>query len=49
MPNDRIEGLKMFSENGVKTWASFEPVVYPKQSLNLLNRFEFIDHVRIVK
>ena len=49
-PNSRIEGLKTFSENGVKTWASFEPVIYPVQSLNLLNMVsDFIDHVKIGK
>ena len=49
-PEGRIKGLKEFAENGVKTWASFEPVIIPDQSLNLLSKVsEFIDHVRIGK
>ena len=50
MPKSRINGLREFSENGVITWASFEPVVYPVQSLNLLKEVSsFINHVKIGK
>lgn len=46
----RIIGLKTFQENGVKTWASFEPVIIPDQSLELLSKVvSFIDHVKIGK
>jgi len=46
----RVEGLKEFSKNGILTWASFEPVIYPEQSLELLKIVStFIDHVRIGK
>lgn len=49
-PNDRVESLKEFAKAGVKTWASFEPVIKPDQSLNLLNAVSgFIDHVKIGK
>ncbi len=49
-PEQRIEALRYFAENGVKTWASFEPVIDPKQSLNILERISgFIDHVKIGK
>ncbi len=49
-PHQRIEGLKFFSENNIKTWASFEPVIVPEQSLNMLKKVsEFITHVRIGK
>lgn len=49
-PDSRINGLKLFSEHGVKTWASFEPVIYPNQSLQLLiDVVSFIDHVKIGK
>lgn len=49
-PKSRIDGLKTFAENGVITWASFEPVIVPEQSLNLLNQVSaFIDHVKIGK
>jgi DNA repair photolyase len=46
----RIIGLRQFAEAGVMTWASFEPVVIPDQSLELLELVAgFIDHVRIGK
>lgn len=49
-PQSRIEGLKEFAKQGIKTWASFEPVIKPKQSLNLLSQIiPFIDHVKIGK
>lgn len=50
LPEDRINTLRIFAENGVKTWASFEPVIIPEQSLNLILQVsDFIDHVRIGK
>ncbi|OAV75933.1 hypothetical protein Barb7_00418 [Bacteroidales bacterium Barb7] len=44
-------GLKgVLHENGIRTWASFEPVIKPEQSLNLLSQVAgFIDHVKIGK
>jgi len=49
-PQQRIDGLKFFAENNIKTWASFEPVIIPEQSLNMLKKVsEFINHVRIGK
>lgn len=50
MPKERIEVLKILAENGIKTWASFEPVIKPDQSLKLLQSvIPFIDHVKIGK
>lgn len=50
MPKQRISGLKTISEQGIKTWASFEPVIIPEQSLNMLKQVsDFISHVRIGK
>jgi len=49
-PKERINVLKTLANKGVKTWASFEPVIIPKQSLSLLlDVVEFIDHVKIGK
>ena len=49
-PESRIQGLSKFGEEGVVTWASFEPVIIPDQSLNMLKKVsEFISHVRIGK
>jgi DNA repair photolyase len=50
LPNDRIEALKILSGNGIKTWVSFEPVIVPEQSINLLLRVSpFVDSVKIGK
>jgi len=50
LPDERIEVLKKLSNENIKTWASFEPVIKPDQSLNLLRQVvKFIDHVKIGK
>lgn len=36
LPKDRFETLKIMHENGIKTWASLEPVIYPEQSLEIM-------------
>jgi DNA repair photolyase len=46
----RISALNEYKLQGIKTWASFEPVIDPKQSLSMLKKAsEFIDHVKIGK
>lgn len=50
LPQSRIDALKEFERNGITTWSSFEPVIMPSQSLNLLNQVVgFIDHVKVGK
>jgi DNA repair photolyase len=50
LPTERIDTLLFLSENGVKTWVSFEPVIDTVQSLQLLTEVvPFIDHVKIGK
>jgi DNA repair photolyase len=50
LSSKRIEALKYFKENGIITWASFEPVIYPEHSLSMLESvLPFIDHVKIGK
>lgn len=50
LPQDRIQSLLDLHEQGIKTWVSFEPVIEPRQSLNLLTRVSgFVDHVKIGK
>lgn len=50
LPSDRIEALHTLALEGIKTWVSFEPVIVPEQSLNLLRQVApFIDHVKIGK
>lgn len=49
-PSDRIEALRNLHDAGVKTWVSFEPVIVPSQSLNLLQQVStIVDHVKIGK
>lgn len=49
-PLERIASLSNLADQGIKTWVSFEPVIIPDQSLNLLKMVSpFIDHVRIGK
>ena len=49
-PTQRISALRIFADSGIKTWASFEPVIIPEQSLNNLRYIaDFIDHVKIGK
>ena len=46
----RLEGLEQFAEQGVMTWASFEPVIDITQSLNLLKQCaKYVNHVKIGK
>jgi hypothetical protein len=50
LPSERLESLRILSENRIRTWASFEPVVYPEHSLRLLQKAgPFVDHVKIGK
>lgn len=50
IPADRISSLAKLSDEGIKTWVSFEPVIIPDQSINLMRMVSpFIDHVRIGK
>ncbi|MFZ4398548.1 MAG: radical SAM protein [Bacteroidales bacterium] len=47
-PESRINGLKQFADAGVRTWSSFEPVIIPEQSLNLLTQvIPFVDSVKV--
>lgn len=46
----RISALEKFADNGIITWASFEPVVTPEQSLKMIQDVAgFIDHVKVGK
>lgn len=36
-PSDRLAMLKAYHDMGVKTWASFEPVIDPQESLKLID------------
>lgn len=50
LPMSRIDSLKQLHDAGIMTWASFEPVVVPDQSLHLLEMAApFLSHVKIGK
>ena len=49
-PEERLKALKALKDNGIKTWASFEPVIDTQQSLNMIKRsVAFVDLYKIGK
>lgn len=51
-PNDRLETLKILHDNGIKTFASFEPTIEPEESLKLIRKtieLDCVDHYKIGK
>ena len=49
-PSERFETLKRLHEQGVKTWASMEPVIYPEQSLEIMEiTAPYVDAYKIGK
>jgi DNA repair photolyase len=50
LPKERFETLKIIHENGIKTWASMEPVIYPDQSLQIMElTSNYVDSYKIGK
>lgn len=50
LPSERLETLKILHENGIRTFASFEPVIDPAQSLHLMEQsLDFIDVYKVGK
>lgn len=50
LPQERLEMLRTLHENGVRTFASFEPVIVPDQSLALMKAgLEYIDIYKVGK
>jgi len=50
LPKERLDMLKALHDSGVKTWASFEPVIKPDQSLRLIeDSTEYVDVYKIGK
>ena len=49
-PEDRIEALRVLHGSGVKTFASFEPVIDPGQSLELIEKtLDVVDICKVGK
>jgi DNA repair photolyase len=50
LPNERFETLKIMHDNGIRTWASMEPVIYPDQSLEIMELTkDYVDAYKIGK
>lgn len=50
LPEERLEMLKIFKQNKIRTWASFEPILQPEQTLNMIKKgINFIDEFQIGK
>lgn len=50
LPAERFETLKILHANGVRTWASMEPVIFPDQSLEIMNiTKDYVDGYKIGK
>jgi DNA repair photolyase len=50
LPEERIEALTILKNNNVKTWASFEPVIYIEQSFALIRKtIKCVDSYKIGK
>jgi len=49
-PLERFDTLRILHEEGVKTWASMEPVIYPDQSLEIMEiTAPYVDSYKIGK
>lgn len=49
-PEEQWEALQILHANGIKTWASIEPVIIPEQSLELMDiTHEYVDAFKIGK
>ncbi len=52
LPEERLFALKTLHENGIKTFASFEPTIEPSESLKLIERTlkdDSVEHYKIGK
>lgn len=50
LPQERFSILKQLHDQGIKTWASMEPVIFPNQSLDIMNLTkDFVDSYKIGK
>jgi DNA repair photolyase len=50
IPEERFEALEILHGHGVRTWASMEPVIYPEQSLEIMEiTNKYVDAYKIGK
>lgn len=49
-PEERIDSLQTLHKNNIKTWASFEPVIFSEQSLSMMEKsLQFVDIFKVGK
>ena len=49
-PSERMEMLRQAHKRGIRTWASFEPVIYPHDAIEIIEvTYEYIDFYKIGK
>ena len=49
LPEDRLSSLGILKNNGIKTFASFEPVIDPSESLKVMRRSIELDYIDLYK
>ncbi len=50
LPEARLNSLRFFHDHGIKTFVSFEPVIYPEQTLWMIEEVApYVDQVKIGK
>jgi DNA repair photolyase len=48
LPEERINSLYQAHENGIKTWVSLEPVLYPEITLEIIRKtYKFVDTFKV--
>jgi DNA repair photolyase len=48
LPMERINALKEAHKRGIETWVSFEPVIYPTETMKLVQLTkDFVDHYKV--
>ena len=50
LPKERMETLKTLHDEGIKTWVSFEPVIYTEQTMGILEiTKDYVDQYKVGK
>jgi DNA repair photolyase len=48
LPDERIETLLVAHKQGIKTWVSLEPVIYPEISMEIIKKtYKFVDEFKV--
>jgi DNA repair photolyase len=50
LPSERMQALAKAHRNGISTWVSFEPVLYPEAVSSMIRLTEgYVDHYKVGK